>query len=145
MAHATYEDSSLLMELYDLGREEKLRLAREWFRKDFSARNLDEFVEKCPPGSDEETYFRMVLGYWDMAAAFVVYGIVHEELFFECNGEMLFVWARIEPFIEDFRRMWNNPLISRNIERASSRYITWLNRVAPGAYQSLLDSFKPPH
>jgi len=50
--------------------------------------------EKYPSGSDQNAYFRMVGTYWDMAASFVVKGILHEDLFFENSGEMLIVWKK---------------------------------------------------
>jgi hypothetical protein len=90
--HATYQDADLLLKLYDMRREEKLRAARAWFTRDFSAQSFSEALDKYPPGSEHNAYFRMVATYWDMAAAFVVRGILHEELFFDTSNEMLIVW-----------------------------------------------------
>ena len=81
MIQATYQDAQLLLSLYDLRREERLRAARAWFTGNFSAGSLAEALEKYPPGSDQNAYYRMVGTYWDMAASFVVRGVLHEELF----------------------------------------------------------------
>ena len=89
MSQATYNDAELILKLYDMRREEKLRAARAWFLGNFSATTLAEALEKYPPGSDHNANFRMVGTYWDMAASFVVRGILHDELFFENSGEML--------------------------------------------------------
>ena len=137
MPHATYEDANLIMELYDLRREERLRKARDWFQQ-YSADSLEEYGEKYPPGSEGDAWFRMVVGYWDMAASFLVQGIVHEELFFETSGEMLTAWIRIKPVIGGFRAMLQNPLLVRNLEKAAEKHIAWLNKNAPGAYDALV-------
>jgi hypothetical protein len=76
--HPDHHDAELLLRLYDLRREAKLREAREWFIREFRAKNLEEFRQKCPIGSEENTLFRMVLGYWDMAASVVSHGLIKE-------------------------------------------------------------------
>ncbi len=48
---ATYDDANLLLRLYELRREEKLRVARDWFGKNFHARTLVEMQKLCPLGS----------------------------------------------------------------------------------------------
>jgi hypothetical protein len=79
----------------------------------------------------------MVGTYWDMAAAFVVRGVLHEELFFETSNEMLLVWEKMKAFIEDLRRVRSNPILYRNLEKGATKYIEWLNRQAPGAHAAV--------
>jgi len=135
--HATYEDASLIMRLYDLRREEKLQAARDWFQREFRADSFKEFMDRYPPDSEQNVWYRMVVSYWEMAASFLVQGIVHEELFFETNGELMTVWEKTRPLVEEFRVLMKNPLLSRNLERAAARYIAWLNQRAPGAYEAI--------
>jgi hypothetical protein len=62
----TYEDAELILKLYDLRREQRLRAARAWFAAEFSARTVNEAMEKYPPGSDHKCVFsdgRRLLGY----------------------------------------------------------------------------------
>lgn len=92
---ATHEDANLLLRLYELHREEKLRKAREWFMKNFHAGTMEEFQKLCPLGSEENAVYRMVVSYWDMAASFVTAGVLHEKLFTQNSRELLFVWERI--------------------------------------------------
>ncbi len=134
---ATYEDADLIMRLYDLRREEKLRKAREWFQREFSASTVKEFMEKYPPGSEQNAWYRMVVSYWEMAASFLVQGIVHEELFFQSSGEMLGVWEKVKPSVEEFRTSRKNPMILRNLEEAAGKHIAWMNQHAPGAYEAM--------
>jgi hypothetical protein len=137
-SQATYNDAELILKLYDMRREERMRAARAWFIANFAANSLSEALEKYPLGSDHNAYYRMVGTYWDMAASFVVRGILHEELFFENSGEMLFVWERMKNFIADMRNVRKNPMLYRNLEKAATRYIEWLNRNSPGAHEGIV-------
>jgi hypothetical protein len=143
MSQPTYDDAELILKLYDLRREERLRTARAWFISSFSARSLAEVMEKYPAGSDHNAYYRMVGTYWDMAASFVVRGIVHEELFFESNGEMLAVWEKMKDLVADLRTVRKNPMLYRNLEGAATKYIAWLDRQAPEAYSGIKAMFAP--
>jgi hypothetical protein len=113
---ATYEDANLLLRLYELRREDKLRKAREWFSKNFHASTLEELQRLCPPGSEENAYVRMVQSYWDMAASFVTSGVLHRELFMESSRELLFVWERLRDVVPAWREAFLNPKIASNLE-----------------------------
>ncbi len=137
MQHATYEDASLILKLYELRREDKLRKARDWFQREFKATSLREIEEKYPYGTEQNAYMRMVVSYWEMAASFLVKDIVHEELFFASNGELLAVWEKIKPFVEEVRKTYNSPLVYKNLEKAAARHVAWLEQNAPGAYETM--------
>jgi hypothetical protein len=143
MSQPTYEDAALVLRLYDLRREDRLRKARAWFTSSFSAASVAEAMEKYPPGSDNNAYYRMVATYWDMAASFVVRGILHEELFFESNGEMLVVWEKMKVFVADLRTVRKNPTLYRNLEKGAVKYVAWLDRQAPDAYDGLRAMLAP--
>src|SRR5215475_5576689 len=136
ISQATYSDADMILKLYDMRREERLRAARAWFTGNFAANSLSEALEKYPSGTDQNAYYRMVGTYWDMAASFVVRGILHEELFFENSTEMLLVWERVKGIIGEFRKSRNNPLYLRNLEKASEKLVLWMNTNAPGAYET---------
>jgi L-rhamnose mutarotase len=120
---ATYDDANLLLRLYELRREEKLRAARDWFAKNFHASTLEEMQKLCPMGSQENAYLRMVTGYWDMAASFVTSGVLHQELFAQSSREMLFVWIRISDIIPAWREVSKNPDIVKNMETVAEAMI----------------------
>ena len=143
MSQATYQDADLILKLYDMRRDDRLRAARAWFIGNFSAGSMAELMEKYPPGTDHNAYFRMVASYWDMAASFVVRGILHEDLFFESSGEMLIVWEKTKELMTDMRRVRKNPLLFRNLEKAATRQIEWLNKQAPDAYDGIRAMFAP--
>src|ERR1039457_853448 len=96
---ATYDDANLILRLYELRREEKLRQAREWFGQKFKAGSMEETMQLIPPGSQENAYFRMVVSYWEMAASFVTAGVLSQELFFESNGELMFCWEKVRGMV----------------------------------------------
>ena len=47
---ATYNDAELILKLYDMRREDKLRAARAWFIANFAANSFSEALEKYPLG-----------------------------------------------------------------------------------------------
>src|SRR5436189_2059671 len=119
---ATYEDANLILRLYELRREEKMRVAREWFMRNYRAKSLEEAMQIIPMGSQENAYFRMVASYWEMAASFVTSGVLNQDLFFESNGELLLVWERVKAILPAFRAMTKNPDSWKNLEKLGSAY-----------------------
>ncbi len=132
---ATYDDVKLILHLYELRREEKLREARKWFGK-FNARTLAEKNELCPAGSDQDAYFRMVVTYWEMVASFVTSGVLHQELFLQSGQELLFVWEKIRDILPEWRTAISNPNFAANLEKMSKPAIDFMNRGNPKAYEA---------
>ncbi len=118
MISASHEDAQLILRLYELRREEKMREAREWYGKSFSPRSIDDLKALFSTPGQENAYFRMVVSYWDMAASFIVHGVLNGELFLESGNEMLYVWAKIEPLIPQIREVIGLPSFLSNIEQA---------------------------
>lgn len=114
---ATYDDAELVLRLYELRREEKLRAAREWYRAKFFPQSMDEVRAVHLSTGMENTYYRMVTSYWDMASSFVAHGVLNPELFLESGGEMLFVWAKLEEFIPQVRQELAVPKFLANVEK----------------------------
>jgi hypothetical protein len=131
---ATYDDVNLMIKLYELRREERMREARVWFAASFKAKTFEEFQALCPPGSTENASFRMLVTYWDMAGSFITSGVLNAELFYQSGGEMLFVWERLRDLVPALREAFGNPLQYRNLELAATAFIAWWNTQSPGAY-----------
>ena len=136
-ARATFDDVNLILRLYELRREEKLRTARQWFFANFKADTLEELRALCPPGSDQDAYCRMVISYWDMAASFLTSGVLNKDLFFQGTTEMLMVWEKIRLLAPQMREAYHNPTMFANLETASGAFIQWMNKRAPEAYAAL--------
>ena len=133
MSQITYEEVNLMLRLYDLRREPRLREARSWFVDNFQATTPEEVMKKYPQGSPENTYIRMVVSYWDMVASIVNRGLINDELFFESNGEIWVVWDRMRSIVPTWRAAFKNPLLFGALEEACARLEAWRERRAPGS------------
>jgi hypothetical protein len=131
---ATYDDANLVLRLYELRREEKLRKARDWFSRNFAPASFEEAQKLIPMGSQENAYFRMVVSYWEMAASFVTSGVLNRDLFFQSSGELLFVWERVRELVPAFRAMSKNPDSWKNLETVGNAFIEWLQNKGPETY-----------
>ena len=128
---ATHAQAQLMLQLYDLRREAKLRQAREWFLAHYVAPTPEEAQRLAPPGSQENAYMRMVVSYWDMACGLLNRGLLDDELFFETTNEFWFVWERLKPLAPMARKRYGNPDLQKQLERASTRYEKYIRRRAP--------------
>jgi hypothetical protein len=120
---ATVQDAELILKLYDLRREAEMRKARHWLTAEFWPQSADEFIKVVNSfPSQENAWLRQVGGYWDMAASFVLQGALNEELFLQpgCSGEMFFIFAKIYPFLKEFRAKTNNADAFANIEKVAT-------------------------
>ena len=134
MTQATYDDANLILRLYELRRDEKLRQAREWFTAKCKASSAEELLQLAPAGSQENAYLRMVISYWEMACSFVTSGVLNQELFFQSCGECLFVWERIRALLPSFRAFTKNPNSWKNLETVGNAYLKWMQANGPEAY-----------
>jgi hypothetical protein len=134
--HADHHDAELLLRLYDMRREEKLRVARAWFAREFQAESVEEFARKCPPGSEANAFFRMVVSYWEMAASIVNNGLIKQEFFFESTGEFFGVWEKVKPTIQATRENFKNPHLWKNLETLAANYEKWMTKRAPQAIEA---------
>jgi len=126
-------DAELLLRLYELRREEKLRRAREWLTGKFHADSMEEFDKQCPAGSEENALFRMAVSYWDMAASLVNHGLIKEDLFFENTGELWAAWEKVRQLAPAFRESRKNPLVWKNLETLAHKFEQWMATRAPEA------------
>ena len=118
---ATAEDAKIIMRLYDLRREPEMRKARSWYAG-WWPRSADDVLKVIQAaGAPENAWFRQVNGYWDMVASFVTRGVLNEDLFFDCCGEMWFVFAKLHPFLSEVRQKANIPHGFLRIEKLVSR------------------------
>jgi hypothetical protein len=113
-----HEDADLILKLYDLRREATMREARNWLFT-FNPTSVQDVVEVLL--GEHSGHYRMVISYWDMAAAMVNNGAIDEKLFNETNGEHLFVYSKISHLIPEVRAMFGNPDFLMNLETLVKR------------------------
>jgi hypothetical protein len=73
-----------------------------------------------PSNPQENAWFRQVNGYWDMAASFVLRGVLNEEIFFDSGGEMWFTLAKLQPFLKEVREKAGIPHGFVNVEKVAT-------------------------
>jgi hypothetical protein len=108
------QEADLILKLYDLRREEEMRKARDWYFREF---NPDTFADfQAALFGPHSGHLRMVVTYWDMAAAMVNRGAISMEFFNDTNGEQMGVFMKIEPMLAEIRATLN-PRFAANLEK----------------------------
>ena len=95
------ESADLLLRLYELRREPVMRQARAWFITEFNPTSFEE-IGRAVSG-EKSAWLSMVVSYWDMAASLVTFGAIDREMFIAFSAEMLTVFAKVEPFLDQMR------------------------------------------
>ena len=109
-----HRDADLILKLYELRREKTMREARNWFFT-FNPQGKEDFLDVLT--SDKSGLYRMVISYWDMACSFVNHDAIDADMFNDANGEHMFVYAKLEPFLPALREEMGNPNFLANLEK----------------------------
>jgi hypothetical protein len=109
-----YESARLNLQLFDLRREPVLREARAWFLADFNPESLADLATIL--GGERNASFRMVLGYWDMAASLVTTGAIDGDAFRAAHSEVYATFGKIHPFLDEMRAASAEPDFCRHLE-----------------------------
>src|SRR5258706_2840695 len=137
MGEATNEQVNLMLRLFEDRREPRLREAREWFSANFHVKSMEDVTRICPPGTKENAYVRMVLGYWEMVASIVNRGLIDEDFFFDSHGEQLSVWEQVKPVIGAWGAMFSSPKFLSNLEEQCKRLEAWREARNPGSNEAI--------
>jgi hypothetical protein len=97
-----FESALLNLQLFKLRRDPVLREARDWFLREFTPESFDELVALV--SGERNASFRMVVGYWDMAASLVTTGAIDADAFLAAHGEIFATFSKIHPFLADLRQ-----------------------------------------
>jgi hypothetical protein len=126
------EEAGLILRLYELRRDETMRKARDWYFREFNPESLADFNSAI--FGDQSGYMRMVISYWDMAAALVNNGAISLELFNDSNGEHIGVFSKIEPLLGEIRAAYG-PQFAANFEKLIDASPDGRSRVAAARAQ----------
>ena len=129
---ATYDDANLILRLYEIRREEKMRTARTWFAVNFKPKSMEEVGKLAAPGTTENAYMRQVATYFEMVASFITSGVLNKELYFQSGGELLLTYVRLRPVIHAMREANKNPQVYRNLETVGEDYLALYDSKGPG-------------
>jgi len=91
-----------------------LREARAWFLLDFNPQTLEELMTVL--SGDRNASFRMVLGYWDMAASLVTTGAIDADAFRAAHSEVFGTFSKIQPFLAQLRSASMEPAFCQHLE-----------------------------
>jgi hypothetical protein len=111
------QQAELILKLYELRRETVMREARSYVGGEFLPASANEFVAIVSAGGKRTGFILQVYGYWDMVAAFVRNGALDAGLVYDTCQEMYFQYARIQPYLADFRKKMNLPEFLISVER----------------------------
>jgi hypothetical protein len=109
-----HHDAELVLKLYELRRETVMRESRAAMNK-WLPKTFDDVIAITKPDHPSNAAFRQVTGYWEMAFGMARQGVIHPEFLAEYSGEGLWFYARIERFLEEFRKL-SSPRAFRNAE-----------------------------
>jgi hypothetical protein len=99
-----HHDAELVLHLYELRREPVMRESRHAINRTFWPASLDDVLAVIKPDHPLNAAFRQVGSYWEMAYGMAKHGVVHTDFLLESAGEGLFLFARVEPFLAEYRQ-----------------------------------------
>jgi hypothetical protein len=109
-----FESALLNLQLFELRREPVLREARDWFLREFNPESFDELLTIV--SGQRNASFRMVVGYWDMAASLVTTGAIDAAAFLAAHGEVFATFSKIHPFLAELRQVSSEPDFCKHLE-----------------------------
>jgi hypothetical protein len=109
-----YESARLNLQLFELRREPLLREARRWFVSDFHPDSFEALIADLQ--GERNAAFRMVVGYWDMAASLVTTGAIDAEAFRAAHGEIFATFSKIQPYLAELRATSGEPDFCKHLE-----------------------------
>jgi hypothetical protein len=114
-----HHDAELALRVYELRREAVMRQSRDEINRKFWPRTFDEVLAVTKSEHPLNAPFRQVGSFWEMVYGIARHGIVHADYFLESNGEGLFLYARVAPYVARYRAE-HSPLAFRNAEWAAT-------------------------
>jgi hypothetical protein len=102
--HADHHDAELAFRAYELRREAVMRESRNAINRDFWPKSFADLLALTKADHPLNAPWRQTTTYWEMVYGTVKHGIVNADYFMESNGEGLFLFARVAPYLEELRR-----------------------------------------
>ncbi len=99
-----HHDAGLAFKAYELRREAVMRESRNAINRDFWPKSYEEVVAVTKFDHPLNAAWRQTTTYWEMVYGIVKHGIVNADYFMESSGEGMFLFARMAPYLEEFRR-----------------------------------------
>lgn len=111
------QDALAILKLYELRRDEQMRLARQWYLSEFAPTSAMDIIALFRDGERASANYRMVTSYWDTAAALVLNGGIDRQMFLDAGTEHVFIFAKIADFLPEVREIFREPDYLLNLEK----------------------------
>jgi hypothetical protein len=108
------EEAALVLKIYELCKEDSIRKARDWYYRDFNPHSIGDFNPTM--FSEHSGQLRVVVHFWEMAAALVNGGAISLDLFNNTHDEHIIVFSKIEPWLREIRTTFA-PEFAVNLEK----------------------------
>jgi len=99
-----HHDAELVLRLYELRRESVMRESRNSLNFKFQPTSYEDIQTISKPDHPLNAAFRQVSSYWEMVYGMAKNGIVNTEYLIESSGEGLLLYAKMVPYLEQFRK-----------------------------------------
>jgi hypothetical protein len=113
-----HHDAELAIRVYELRREPVMRDSRAAIAQKFWPKSFEDVATVVKPDHPLNAAYRQVGTYWELVYGFARHGIVHPDFWLETNGEGLYLFAKVAPFLGRIRQELN-PVAYRNAEWVS--------------------------
>lgn len=113
-----YHDADLVLRMYEMRREAKTREARDLLNFQFWPKSYDDVKEVQKFDNPMNFAWRQLSAYWELVFGMARNGIVNADYLTENNGEGLFFFAKIAPYVDQLRED-SSPTAFKNVEWAT--------------------------
>jgi hypothetical protein len=110
-------DALVIMKLYEIRSEARMREARSWFFSEFAPQSGKDIVALLVSGENQSASYRMVTSHWEVAASLANNGGIDEQLFLDANSEHVVLFAKLQPFLAEIRETIGEPDYLAQLER----------------------------
>lgn len=113
-----HHDAELALRAYELRRETVMRESRNALAREFWPRSYEDVLPLTKADHPLNAAFRQVASYWEIIYGFARHGVVEPEFWAENNGEGIYLFAKVAPYLEEYRKDYS-PNAFRNAEWVS--------------------------
>jgi hypothetical protein len=113
-----YHDADLMLRVYEMRREAKTRENRDKLNFGFWPKSHEDVKAVQQPGHELNEPWRQLSTYWEMVYGIARNGIVNPNFWVANNGEGMFFYAKVAPYLAQIRQ--ENPLALQNLEWAAT-------------------------
>lgn len=115
-----YQDADLMLRVYEMRREAVLRASRDKINGEFWPKSHDDVKALADFEHPLNAAWRQVTSYWEMVYGMAYHEIVHADYWIENNGEGLFLFAKVAPYLDEIRAT-GNPAAFQHLEWAATQ------------------------